>query len=52
MESPARIQQDVFENWDSYWAQATNVFLGGENDWFALRENIPAELQKLPRLME
>jgi len=44
MESPARIQQDIFENWDCYWAQATLVDIGTENDWFALRDNLPTEV--------
>ena len=43
MESLARIQQDVYENWDRYWAQATPVDIGTENNWFALRENLPIE---------
>ena len=45
MESLARIQQDVYENWDRYWAQATLVDIGTKNDWFVLTEgeNLPAD---------
>ena len=41
MESPARIQQVVLQNWDCYWALATPVDIGVENEWFALRDNLP-----------
>ena len=43
LESPAKIQQEVRQNWDLYWAQATPVEIGTENEWFALTETIPAE---------
>ena len=41
-ESPLalKIQQEVLENWDRYWAQATSVDIEVRNDWFVVTRSI------------
>ena len=41
LESPAKIQQEVLQNWDRYWEQATPVDIGTINEWFAITDDVP-----------